>query len=81
MNITLTKKPCGKFDITTDGELSFVHVYSHSVYAVLDGDDVCEIVFDNNQWLYCGYAAILLSASDLREIAGVIDALNGYEGN
>ena len=81
MNITLTKKPCGKFDITTDGELSFTHVYSHDIYVVFDGSDVCQIVFDNGYWWHYAHEAVMLSASDLREIADLIDALNDYEEN
>jgi hypothetical protein len=79
MNITLTKKPCGKFDITTNGELQFILVYSNVVYGVLDGVDVCELILGEGCWYYCGTIAPMITASNLREIADVIDALNEYE--
>lgn len=74
MKVAIAKEPG---DITTDGSLLFEYPYDNTVFATINGNVVANICRQTDGWWYFyGEDDVLLAASDLREIADVVDRLN-----
>ena len=79
MKAAFSKEPDG---ITTDGSLLFEHAYDNTVFATIDNNVVANICRQvDGFWYFYGEDDVLLAASDLREIADVVDKLNAVGGD
>lgn len=74
MKADISKKPDG---MATDGSLLFEYAYDNTVFATIDNVVVANICRQiDGFWYFYGEDDVLLAASDLREIADVVDGLN-----